>query len=222
MKTRTFIAILVLFLTEANALLGNNLNALLKTRKRKDFLGFNMPRMGNKWPYLKGAGWLSLQMPVKYTAYPTYGQVVGLRPLQLSCDYSFDDHFSIGAYLGRFQADIQDFYGSEFFRSSFRSNSGGIRLSLHFADLINSFVGTRINVRKWDFYSTAHMGWYTRNWAVGERYRGTRDFSNGSYSNIGIMMGVKYHPIQRLAVFAEGGIGPVSLFGFGITGKIIK
>jgi hypothetical protein len=34
--------------------------------------------------------------------------------------------------------------------------------------------------------------------------------------------GVKYHPVQRIAIFAEGGIGPVSVLGFGITGRIIK
>jgi hypothetical protein len=222
MKNFLLPACLLVFLMETTSILGNDYSALFPTRRRNDFLGLNLPRMGNKWPYLKGAGWLSLQMPVKYTAYPAFGQIVGLRPLQLSFDYSFDDHFSIGAYLGRFQSDIQDNYGTEFYRSSFRSNSGGVRLSFHFADLINSFVGTHINVRKWDFYSTAHIGWYTRNWTVSEMYRKTRDYSNGSFSNVGIMLGAKYHPIQRIAIFAEGGIGPVSVYGFGITGKIIK
>ena len=182
----------------------------------------NFPRMGNKWPNLKGSGWISLQTPVKFTAYPTFGQITGMRPIQVSFDYSIDDHFTVGAYLGRFYSEIQDVYGTEYYRCYFRSNSGGIRFSLHFSDLINSFTGARINVRKWDIYSTAHMGWYTRNWVVGERFRGNRDYSIGSFSNTGIVAGVKYLPVPRLGIFAEAGIGPVSVFGFGISGKILK
>jgi hypothetical protein len=222
MKKQFSLSLLLVLILDAGSLLGNHNAALFPSRKRKDFLGMNLPRMGNKWPYLKGSGWLSLQMPVRYTAYPAYGQITGMRPIQLSFDYSFDDHFSAGAYLGYFHSQIQDVYGTEFFRTTFSSQSGGFRLTLHFADLINSFVGTRINVRKWDLYTTAHMGWYTRNWVVGEKYRGTRDYANGSFSNIGIVAGVKYHPVQRIGIFAEGGIGPVSVLGFGITGRIIK
>jgi hypothetical protein len=57
---------------------------------------------------------------------------------------------------------------------------------------------------------------------VDQKYRGSRDFSIGSFSSIGIMAGIKWLPRPRFGVFVEGGKGPVSIFGFGLSAKILK
>lgn len=182
---------------------------------------FRLPRVSYKWPFPKGSGWMNLQTPLAFTAYPNFGRVDGLPPVQVSFEYSFDPHFSIGGYLGRYRANILDWYQNEPYKTSFWSNSGGIRMSVHFADLLNAFAGTRINLKKIDLYATGSLGWYTRNFTtVSERYRSNRDYSFGSYSAPGLMLGIRYFPVEKLGIFAEGGWGPVSLFGIGISGRL--
>lgn len=184
---------------------------------------FRLPRTNYTWPFPKGSGWLSLQTPLMFTAYPDYGRIEGLPPVQVSFDYSIDPHFSIGGYLGRYRAKILDWYENEPYQTSFWSNSGGIRMSLHFSHLLNAFAGTRINLKKLDLYATGSLGWYTRNFTtVSERYRNNRDYSFGSFSSPGLMLGVRYFPIEKLGIFAEGGWGPVSVFGIGISARVIK
>ena len=213
----------IFFLADSQSVSANdNSSSPLFSRRRGDFLGLNMPRMGNKWPNRKGSGWLSLQTSAKYTAYPVFGRIQGMVPLQVSFDYSFDNHFTIGGYVGRFEANYLDTYGTEPYKCAILSNSGGLRMSLHFSDLFNNMFGERVNVRKWDLYATGHIGWHTITWNVDQKYRGSRDFSIGTFSSIGIMAGIKWLPTPRFGVFVEGGKGPVSIFGFGLSAKILK
>lgn len=191
--------------------------------KKVSVNSIRFPRINHKWPFPTGSGWLSLQTQMLYTAYPDYGRSFGLPPLQLSFDYSFDPHVSIGGYLGRYRTDIFDNFGNEPYKTSFWSNSGGIRVTVHFADMLNAYAGSSIDLKKWDVYATGSLGWYTRNFStVSERYRNNRDYSFGSYSRPGLVAGIRYFPIEDLAVFAEGGWGAVSVFGIGLSGRILK
>jgi hypothetical protein len=188
----------------------------------RDFLGLKLPMLGNKWPNRKGSVWLSFNTSRKYLIYPDFGRQKGIPPLQFSIDYSFDHHWSLGAYYGFFNSTYVDTYGNEPYESRIRSFSGGVRLSFHFADIFNNAFGEVVNVRKWDFYSTAFLGWYSFHWDVEEKYLAQQDFSEGSFGSMGIIVGAKWIPHPKIGIFIEAGKGPVGLVNFGISGKIMK
>lgn len=190
--------------------------------RRRDFLGMNLPMLGTKWPNKQGTVWLSVNTTKKYLIYPEFGTQKGVPPIQLSCDYSFDNHWALGLYFGHFNSTYHDTYGSELYKSQIKSLTGGIRLTFHFADIFNNAFGEVVNIRRWDFYATSFIGWYNYRWDVNNKYLNQQDFSGGAFGSMGVMLGAKWIPHPKFGIFLEVGKGPVGLFNFGISGKIIK
>jgi hypothetical protein len=125
-------------------------------------------------------------------------------------------------YYGFFHSTYTDSYGSEAYQSQIKSNFGGIRLTFHFADVFNNTFGEVVNVKKWDFYSTANLGWYSFRWDVSSKYIEQQDFSDGSFGSAGLVLGVKWIPHPKIGMFIEAGKGPVGIISFGVSGKIMK
>lgn len=188
----------------------------------RDFLGINLPMLGNKWPFKKGALWINLSASKKYIIFPEFGSQKGLLPMQISADYSFDNHWAFGIYYGFFNSTYTDTYGSEAYDSRITSNFGGIRLTFHFADVFNNTFGEVVNVKKWDFYSTAALGWYSFRWDVAPKYAEQQDFSDGSFGSASLVLGAKWIPHPKIGVFLEAGKGTVGVISFGLSGKIMK
>jgi hypothetical protein len=186
----------------------------------RDFLGLNLPIIGNKWPYRRGSIWTGLQGSHAFINYPKWGTRSGLIPLQANIDYSFDHHWAIGAYIGYFGSTYSGTYGDEKFESRFQSFSGGLRITLHWSDVFNNLFFEVVNIRKWDIYTTTFIGYYSQNWNVAYRYLQTQDFSEGSYTTMGIIMGLRWHPWPKVGLFVEGGKGPVGYLGFGLNVKV--
>ena len=196
--------------------------SLASPGRGRDFLGMNLPMLGNKWPHKRGSLWVSVSAAKKYIIFPEFGSQKGLLPMQISGDYSFDNHWAFGAYYGFFNATYTDSYGSEAYESRIKSNFGGIRLTFHFADVFNNTFGEVINVKKWDFYSTASLGWYSFRWDVDAKYTDQQDFSDGSFGSASLVLGAKWIPHPKIGIFVEAGKGPVGVISFGISGKIMK
>ena len=192
------------------------------SRGRRDFLRMNLPVIGNKWPNRQGSLWVGLQASSAFIIYPKFGQRTGFLPLQVSVDHSIDDHWALGAYAGYFNSTYTDKYGEQTYQSKITGFNGGLRLTLHFADIFNNMFAEVLNLKKWDLYSTASAGWYAYNWQVDPIYTNTRDFSNASFGSFGLVVGVKWIPIPQLGIFVEGGKGPVGWVSFGISGKLVK
>lgn len=191
-------------------------------RVRRDLFRMNLPRMGKPWPCQPGSLWINAQASHKFIIFPEFGSRKGAPPIHLSADYSFDQHWSAGIYYGFYNGRYTDLYGNEPYESQIRAYLGGLRLSLHFADIFNNAFGEVVNVRKWDFYATTHVGWYTFRWDVNQIHREQQDFSEGSFGSLGLVLGARWIPVPKLAVFIEGGKGPVGWLSFGISGKLMK
>jgi hypothetical protein len=191
------------------------------TRSSRDFLGFRLPLMGSRWGFRTGSVWAGVQAARSYIVYPRFGSHKGV-PLQFQADYSFDNHWAAGVYGGLFQATYSDIYGSETYQSRLLSYSGGLRLTLHFSDVFNNVFGEVVNVRKWDFYSTAFAGWYSYRWKVDRLYEGQQDFSDGSFGSMGLVLGARWMPHPRLGIFAEAGKGPVGYLALGLSARVVK
>lgn len=189
---------------------------------QRDFLGIDLPNVGIKWPYRKRSMWLGLQSGIGFINYPDFGSRKGLLPLQLNADYSFDDHWAIGAYFGYFGNTYSYGYAVQTLNAKFTSMAGGVRLTLHWSDVFNDMFREVLNILSWDLYTTAFAGMYTRKWDLDTDFKDRYDFSEGNKAQYGIVMGLRWHPAPKFGVFAEGGIGPVGYFGFGLNAKIMK
>jgi hypothetical protein len=189
---------------------------------KRDLLRMNLPVVGYKWPYRPGSLWVNLQSHHSFINYPTFGTRTGLPPLQLSVDHSFDTHFAFGAYVGYYNATYTDNFGDSKYQSTFSGNNIGLRLTFHFSDIFNNMFHEVVNVKKWDFYSTAFAGWHTIKWNVDSKYINTQDFSDGSFGSLGLVLGVKWMPTSRTGIFLEAGKSPVGWFSAGISGKLVK
>ena len=190
--------------------------------RKRDFLGMNLPMLGNKWPHKSGSLWINMSAAKKYIIFPEFGSQKGLPPMQISGDYSFDNHWAFGVYYGFFNATYTDSYGSEAYQSHIKSNFGGVRLTFHFADVFNNTFGEVINVKKWDFYSTASLGWYSYRWQVAPKYVEKQDFSDGSFGSASLVLGAKWIPHPKIGIFLEAGKGTAGMISFGVSGKIMK
>lgn len=211
----------LLFIFLSVSAMGADLDAPMG-RVRKDLFRMNLPRMGKQWPCQPGSLWINAQGSTKFIVFPEFGSRKGLPPLHLSADYSFDQHWSLGVYYGFYNGRYSDVYGNELYESQIRAYLGGLRLSLHFADIFNNAFGEVVNVRKWDFYATSHVGWYSFRWDVNPKYREQQDYSEGSFGSLGLVLGARWIPIPKLALFVEGGKGPVGWLSLGISGKLMK
>ena len=218
MKFRIHLFIVILFF-QTSFSMAEGQNSL---RGKRDFLRMNLPVIGSKWPFRPGSLWLSLQSHHAFIIYPTFGTRSGLPPLQLSADHSFDNHFAFGLYFGYFNSTYTDMYGESKYESILTGYNGGIRLTFHFADIFNNAFMEVLNVKKWDLYSTAFAGWHSYKWNVEEKYTGTQDYTNGSFGSFGLVLGLKWLPTTKTALFIEGGKGTVGYFSAGIAVKLVK
>jgi hypothetical protein len=188
----------------------------------KDFLGMNLPMIGNKWPYRTGSLWIHLQASEWFLIYPDFGKRTGLPPLQVAADYSFDNHWAIGTYFGMFHGTYFDNYGNGNYKSQVNGYNGGLRLTLHFSDIFNNLFTEVINIKKWDLYATSHLGWYSYRWAVDPIYEDQQDFSSASFASVGLVLGARYHITPKTGIFIEAGKGPVGIISGGISAKLMK
>ena len=182
----------------------------------------NLPVIGNKWPYRSGSMWVNLQASSGLIIFPTFGSREGLPPLQISADHSFDNHWAIGGYIGYYNSIYKDNFGISEYSSEIKGYSGGLRLTLHFADIFNNAFMEVLNLKKWDLYSTASAGWYSYKWTVDPKYTANQDFANQSYGSLGLVLGIKWIPTPKFGIFVEGGKGPVGWVSAGISAKIVK
>jgi|LakMenEpi03Aug12_release.lakeMendotaPanAssembly.Ray.scaffolds.fasta_scaffold409356_2 hypothetical protein len=189
---------------------------------QRDFLGIDMPNVGIKWPYRQGALWLGLQSGIGFIDYPEFGTRKGLMPLQLNADYSFDDHWAVGGYFGYFNSSYNFIFGNQNLEGKFTGMTGGLRLTLHWSDVFNDMFREVLNIISWDLYTTAFGGIYNRKWDVDDRARSGPEFLEGSKAQYGVVMGLRWHPAPKFGVFAEGGLGSIGYFGFGLNAKLMK
>ena len=183
--------------------------------------GHGLPKNGNRWPFARGAMWVSVATGMKLNVYPDFGTVSNL-PLMLATDYSYNDHFALGIYGGYYAPTYSDVYGNSSYQSKMQSFVGGARLTFHFCDLFNRSFLEVLNTRKWDLYATAHAGIVYYKWEVASGYRHIRDFSPTSFFTGGLVAGIRYMPLPRVAFYAEAGKGIFGYYGFGASFKIMK
>ena len=143
--------------------------------------------------------------------YGYYGSGSGFLPLSLSGEYSINDRFAVGAYVGYFSRS----YSSGDFR--FTALSFGGRGTFHASSFLNDKLNMNLS-EKVDVYGSVLLGVETLSW----KYRD--DTLNGYYSNgsrviFGPVLGIRYLFSPNFGAFFEGGRGAFGLGSIGVTGK---
>jgi hypothetical protein len=185
------------------------------------FLGYSFPVTGTKWPFPTGSCRIGLQSGLGMIGFPSFGSRDAFLPLMVTADFSTSPHWAVGFYAGRYKATYTDEYLAEQFSSHLVSYAYGGRFTLHFADVLNRHFGAGIPVKLWDIYSTAHIGFMTRDWDVDSRFRDVRaEFDKTHYPSLGLVVGARYMAHPMVSLHAEVGKGPFGFIAFGLSGRI--
>lgn len=139
--------------------------------------------------------------------YGYYGSASGFLPLSVNVEYSVNEKFAVGPYLGYFSRS----YGGGDFR--FTALSFGGRGTFHARSFLNDNLGMNVS-DKVDIYASLLLGVETLSW----KYRDeslSGYYSNGSRVIFGPTVGVRYLFSEKFGAFFEAGRGA---FGFGTLG----
>lgn len=143
--------------------------------------------------------------------YGYYGAGSGFMPLSLNLEYSLNDQFAVGPYLGFFSRN----YGGGEFR--FTALSFGGRGTFH----ANKFLRDKLNMNvsdKVDLYASVLLGVETLSW----KYRNENlsgYYSNGTRVIFGPVLGIRYNFSPGFGAFFEAGRGAFGLGTLGISAK---
>ena len=143
--------------------------------------------------------------------YGYYGSASGFLPLSVNVEYSLNDKWAIGPYLGFFSRS----YGSGDFR--FTALSFGGRGTFHASSFLNENLDMNIS-EKVDIYASLLLGVETLSW----KYRDesiSGYYSNGSRVIFGPTVGVRYQFTPKFGAFFEAGRGAFGFGTLGVTGK---
>lgn len=150
---------------------------------------------------------------IGFGGYGAFGGSSGFLPLNLNLEYSINDKFAVGPYLG--------YYSRRYNNSDFRFTAlaFGARGTFHATDVINDALDANIDSEKVDIYGSALLGL--------ENFRTTWDNTSGfdpdyDYTNVrlGLVVGARYMFTPNVGAFLELGRGALGYSTLGVTFKL--
>lgn len=158
---------------------------------------------------------------IGYGGYGYYnGGTTGFLPLSASVEYSVNDKFAIGGYLGYYGRSYKYDYGSGSYRDRWSITTFGVRGSYHATPLLNDLLDANMDEEKWDIYASLLLGYEVYSWKYG--YEGTgfnRNAASSGGVDFGTVIGARYFFNPKFGAFAELGRGSYGLITLGVTAK---
>lgn len=148
-------------------------------------------------------------------SYGSYGSSSGMPPVAINVEYSLDDRFAVGPYVGVFTRTYK--YGD--YKDRFTALSFGARGTFHASGFLNDVLDFNINEEKLDLYATVILGVETYSWKVDEKYVGDSYYAGGSRLILGPVVGARYQFTPNVGAFFEAGRGTFGLGTLGVTAK---
>ncbi len=144
----------------------------------------------------------------------------GSIPLSASVEYSINDQFAIGGYLGYYGRSYKYTHLNSSYRDRWSITSFGVRGSYHATPLLNDLLGSSMDEEKWDIYASVLLGYEVWSWSYGYEGLGINRTSTGSGRlDFGTIAGARYFFSPKFGAFAELGQGSFGLLTLGVTGK---
>lgn len=145
-----------------------------------------------------------------------YGNGSGFLPLSANAEFSLNDKFAIGPYVGFFSRRY-DYFGGNDLR--FTALSFGGRFTVHATPLINNWFDASIDEEKFDLYGTAILGIETYSWNYDDNSVFNDDNLDSGNLILGPVLGARYYFNPKIGAFLELGRGA---FGYGTIGVTFK
>lgn len=144
--------------------------------------------------------------------YGYYGGASGFLPVSLNVEYSVNDAFAIGPYVGMYSRS----YGAGDYR--FRALSFGARGTFHAGNFLNDNLNMSINTEKVDIYAALLLGVETYSWKYADNIADGY-YANGSRVIFGPVLGIRYLFSPNFGAFFEGGRGAFGYGTLGVSGR---
>lgn len=145
--------------------------------------------------------------------YGYYGGARGFLPVSVNLEYSVNDKFALGPYVGMYSRS----YGSGDYR--FRAMSFGARGTFHASEFLNDNLNMSINAEKVDVYGALILGVETYSWKYADNIADGY-YANGSRFIFGPVLGIRYMFSPAFGAFFEGGRGAFGYGTIGITARL--
>lgn len=148
------------------------------------------------------------------------GGATGFLPLSASVEYSVNDQFAIGGYLGYYGRSYKYNINNGAYRDRWSITTFGVRGSYHATPLLNDLLDANMDEEKWDIYASVLLGYEVYSWRYGYEGAGfMRDNASSGALDFGTIVGARYFFNPKFGAFAELGRGSYGLLTIGVTGK---
>lgn len=142
-----------------------------------------------------------------------YGSSSGFPPLTVNAEYSLNEMFSVGPYLGYYSRTYK--HGNDY-KDKFTAFSFGARGTFHASGFLNEHFNWNINEEKLDLYGSVMLGYEVYTWSFDEKYVGNNYYSSGASSlDFAPVIGARYNFTPAFGAFAELGRGSFGYFTLG-------
>jgi hypothetical protein len=146
-----------------------------------------------------------------------YGNSSFALPLNASVEFSINENFAVGPYIGYFS---RSYSYSSTYRDRFSVISFGGRVTFHANDFLNDKLNMNIKTEKWDIYASAVLGYENYRWKYDSEYVGNRLAANAGRVIFGPVAGARYRASERFGLYAEIGRGTFGLISLGASLKL--
>lgn len=147
--------------------------------------------------------------------YGLYGSSSGFLPVSLNVEYSVNDMFAVGPYLGIYSRS----YRYSGYKDRFTALSFGGRGTFHASALLNEHLDLGINEEKLDIYATMIVGFESRSWRFDSAFVGDRHYNDEVFFDFGPVLGVRYKFNPNFSAFFEAGRGAFGIGTLGLSAK---
>lgn len=172
--------------------------------------------------YSKGDLNLNAGFAFGLLGYSYQGNHSGFLPLTANLEYSLDDRFAVGPYLGYFSRTYKynNGWGNDHYSDRLSVLSFGVRGTLHATSIVNDLLDTSINEEKFDLYGSLLLGYEVYSWNYDDAW-GEFEPTNQKAGRaiFGPVLGVRYHFNPKIGAYFEGGRGTFGVGTLGVTFK---
>lgn len=146
-----------------------------------------------------------------------YAHSSGFLPVTASVEYSLDNRFSVGPYLGYYGKSYKYMDG---YKDKFTALAFGARGTFHASSFLNEHLNWNINEAKWDLYGSLMLGIETYRWKVDGEYQGVNYYSNSTEIDLAPVLGARYYISPAFGTFLELGRGSFGYFTLGASARL--
>lgn len=150
-----------------------------------------------------------------------YGSASGFPALTVNLEYSLDDRFAVGPYLGYFGRTYKGNFGGRPYEDKFSVFAFGGRGVFHATSSLNEWFNWNIDENKFDIYGAVLLGYEVFTWNYDEDVYGSFTPTNSSGRVIlGPVIGARYNFNNQIGAFFETGRGTFGVATLGVSVRL--